>query len=78
MEQRGNRRAGTPNVSVLSVFMEASSCRVHACEANSIRPRINAKGINDFKNIETDASKKMQERQLFWPQARLSGSALYK
>ena len=60
---------------------QASSCMVYACEANSIRRRINAKGINDFKNIETDApktSKKMQKRQLFWPRARSSGSVLYK
>ena len=34
---------------------------VHACEAISIRPRINAKGINDFKNIETDASEDIEE-----------------
>ena len=34
---------------------------VHACEANSIRLRINAKGINDFNNIVTDASEDIEE-----------------
>jgi hypothetical protein len=34
---------------------------VTACEAISIRPRINAKGINDFNNIETDASEDIEE-----------------
>ena len=34
---------------------------VHACEANSIRPRINAKGINDFNSIETGASEDIEE-----------------